>query len=51
MELPENGELWERSKIFGIISNSLYKYFVAHIVKAVSILHNNYQIVHRDLKP
>lgn len=24
---------------------------MAHIVKAVSVLHSQYQIVHRDLKP
>ena len=51
MECPQNGELWEISKNFGIIPQSIYKYYVSHIVKAVSILHNNYQIVHRDLKP
>jgi serine/threonine protein kinase len=51
MEFPENGEIWERSKIFGVVPNSVYRYFVSHIVKAVSILHNHYQIVHRDIKP
>jgi serine/threonine protein kinase len=51
MEYPEKGELWEISKIFGIIPNALYKYYVSHIIKAVSLLHNQYQIVHRDLKP
>jgi 3-phosphoinositide dependent protein kinase-1 len=51
MEFPPNGELWEKAKIFGIIPNSVYKYFMSHIVKAVSILHNKYNIVHRDLKP
>ncbi len=51
MEFPEKGELWESTKIFGVIPNSIYKYYVSHIVQAVSVLHNKYQIVHRDLKP
>jgi serine/threonine protein kinase len=51
MEYPSNGELWEKSKIFGVVPLSLYRYFTVHIVKAVSLLHNRYQIVHRDLKP
>lgn len=51
MEFPENGELWEVSKTFGVPSESLFKYYASHIVKAVAILHNQYQIVHRDLKP
>ena len=51
MEFPEGGELWERSKSFGVISEALYKYYAASVVKAVAVLHNQYNIVHRDLKP
>jgi len=51
MEFPSNGEIWEKGKIFGIIPNSIYKYYMSHIVKSVAILHNQYNIVHRDLKP
>ena len=43
--------MWEISKNFGIVSDPLFKYYFAHIVKAVSLLHNEYEIVHRDLKP
>jgi 3-phosphoinositide dependent protein kinase-1 len=51
MECPSKGELWEISKNFGIVSEPIFHYYVCHLVKALSILHNEYQIVHRDLKP
>lgn len=34
-----------------MLPESLYRYYISHVVKAVSTLHNEYQIVHRDLKP
>lgn len=40
MEFPEKGELWECSKSFGIIPDSVYKYYAASVVKAVSVIHN-----------
>ena len=40
MEFPEKGELWEQSKSFGIISESIYKYYASSVVKAVSVIHN-----------
>lgn len=40
MECPSGGELWERTKTFGVVPESLYKYYAAHVIKAVSILHN-----------
>lgn len=51
MEFVEKGELWEVAKNFGIVSEQLYKYYAAHIVKAVWVVHEKYTIVHRDLKP
>lgn len=51
MECPSEGELWEQSKFFGVAGESLFKYYVCHLFKAISIMHDEYQIVHRDLKP
>ena len=51
MEFCEKGELWEQAKHFGVIGESLYRYYAAHTLKAISILHEEYQIVHRDIKP
>ena len=51
MEFCEKGEVWEQAKHFGVIGESLYKYFVCHTLKAVAVLHDEYEIVHRDLKP
>ena len=51
MEYPQNGELWQYSKHFGVNSESIYKYYVCHLLKAVQKIHEKYDIVHRDLKP
>lgn len=51
MECPRGGELWERTKTFGLASEALFKYYACHLIKSVAVLHNQYQIVHRDLKP
>ena len=49
MEYTPGGELWEIVKCFGLPSQSLVRYYFAHIVKAVSACHEK-GIVHRDLK-
>ncbi len=49
MEYMPGGELWEIIKCFGLPSQSLVKYFFAHIVNAVEACHEK-GIVHRDLK-
>ena len=51
MECPAGGELWDSSRHFGVIGESVYRYYASHLLKAVSILHSQYDIVHRDLKP
>lgn len=51
MEFPSGGQLWQRSKTFGVIPESIFRYYACHVIKAISVLHNKYQIVHRDLKP
>ncbi len=51
MECPERGELWDQSKFYGIVGDSLFKYYACHILKAVFTIHEDYEIVHRDLKP
>ena len=51
MDCPEGGELWDQSKFYGIIGESVYKYYAAQIIKAVHSIHEEYSIVHRDLKP
>jgi len=51
MDCPERGELWDQSKFYGTVGEALFKYYVCHIFKAVSIIHDQYEIVHRDLKP
>jgi len=50
MEYVPGGELWDRLRSFGFIAESLLKYFFAHLVKAVEVIHSR-GIVHRDLKP
>lgn len=49
MEYMPGGELWEIVKCFGLPTQSIIKYFFAHIVNAVSACHEK-GIVHRDLK-
>lgn len=51
MEYPEGGELWDQAKFYGIIGDSLFKYYACHILKAIHTIHEKYQIVHRDIKP
>ena len=51
MDCPEKGELWDQARFYGIVGESLYKYYACHLLKAVHTLHEEYDIVHRDLKP
>jgi len=50
MEYVPAGELWDRLRSFGLVAESLIKYFYAHLLKAVEFIHSK-GIVHRDLKP
>jgi Serine/threonine protein kinase len=49
MEYMEGGELWEHLKTFGLVAQSLIKYYYCHLLKAVQSIHSR-GIVHRDLK-
>jgi serine/threonine protein kinase len=40
MECPSEGELWDKSKFFGVVGEALFKYYACHLFKAVSILHD-----------
>ena len=42
MECPQNGQLWEQCKTFGLFSEDLFKYYAAHLVKAISEIHQKY---------
>lgn len=39
MDCPTNGELWEHSKHFGALGESIFRYYAAHLLKAVSTIH------------
>lgn len=49
MEYMPGGELWDLVKCFGLPSQSIVKYYFAHVVNAVTAIHEK-GIVHRDLK-
>lgn len=49
LEFVSGIELWEKVRIFGLISMDLVKYFLAHLVLAIEYMHNK-GIVHRDIK-
>jgi 3-phosphoinositide dependent protein kinase-1 len=51
MDCPEGGELWDHSRFYGIIGESMFKFYASQLVKAVRTIHEEHQIVHRDLKP
>lgn len=49
LELVNGIELWEKVRLFGLISEPLVRYFLSHLVMAVEYMHGK-GIVHRDLK-
>jgi serine/threonine protein kinase len=51
MDCPENGDLWDRSRFYGVMGESVDKNYACQIIKVIHTIHKDYDIVHRYFKP